>query len=143
MRHRPTSAGSGSTRSWPTSTPPAKPSPDCCDGATPARAPATDHIQVLDDALFQLPVNPTDTEVIMRADTAGCSHAFLDACRDRDVRFIVGHRLTAETAQLLIDLPQDAWQTAVSADGTEERDWAQVGRSPTTSTSLAGPKAPE
>lgn len=87
---------------------------------------ATDHIQVLDDALFQLPIDPTDTEVIMRSDTAGCSHAFLDACRDRDVRFIVGHRLTADTAQLLIDLPPDAWQTAVSADGSQERDWAQV-----------------
>ena len=42
------------------------------------------------------------------------------------MRFIVGHRLTAEIAQILIETPDDAWQTAISADGTEERDWAQV-----------------
>lgn len=87
---------------------------------------AADHITVLDDALFQLPIDPTETEVIARADTAGCSHAFLDACVERGVRFIVGHRLTAEIAQLLIETPESAWQTAISADGTEERDWAQV-----------------
>jgi len=87
---------------------------------------AADHITVLDDALFQLPVDPARTEVIARADTAGCSHGFLDACVERGVRFIVGHRLTAEIAQILIQTPDDTWQTAISADGTEERDWAQV-----------------
>jgi len=87
---------------------------------------AADHIAVLDDALFQLPVDPFETEVIARADSAGCSHGFLDACVERGVRFIVGHRLTAEIAQILIETPGGAWQTAISADGTEERDWAQV-----------------
>jgi hypothetical protein len=87
---------------------------------------AVDHITVLDDALLQLPVDPAETEVVARADSAGCSHAFLDACDKRGVRFIVGHRLTAEIAQLLIESPEHAWQTAISADGTEERDWAQV-----------------
>jgi hypothetical protein len=87
---------------------------------------AVDHITVLDDALFQLPVDPVETEVIARADTAGCSHAFLDACAQRGVRFIVGHRLTAEIAQILLETPESAWHTAISADGSEERDWAQV-----------------
>jgi hypothetical protein len=87
---------------------------------------ATDHIAVLDAALFQLPVDPAETEVIARADSAGCSHRFLDACVERDVRFVVGHRLTAEIAQILIETPASAWQTAISADGSDERDWAQV-----------------
>ena len=87
---------------------------------------AEDHVVVLDEALFQLPIDPAETEVIARADSAGCSHVFLDTCRDRGVRFIVGHRLTAEIAQLLIETPDDAWQTAISANGSEERDWAQV-----------------
>ena len=87
---------------------------------------AADHITVLDDALFQLPVDPFEVEVIARADTAGCSHGFLDACVERGVRFIVGHRLTAEIAQILVDTPESTWQTAISADGSEERDWAQV-----------------
>lgn len=87
---------------------------------------AADHIQVLDDALFQLPSTPAHSEVIVRVDTAGCSHAFLDTCVERDVRFIVGHQLTAPIAQLLVETPDEAWQNAISADGTEERDWAQV-----------------
>ena len=87
---------------------------------------AVDHVTVLDDALFQLPVDPREVEVIARADTAGCSHGFLDACVERGVRFIVGHRLTAEIAQILVETPETAWQTGVSADGSEERDWAQV-----------------
>lgn len=87
---------------------------------------ATDHVTVLDQALFQLPVDPTEVEVIARADSAGCSHGFLDACRERNVRFVVGHRLTADIAQILVETPASAWQTAISADGSEERDWAQV-----------------
>ena len=87
---------------------------------------AVDHVTVLDDALFQLPVDPKVTEVIARADSAGCSHGFLDACAERNVRFIVGHQLTAKIAQLLVETPESAWQTAISADGSEERDWAQV-----------------
>ena len=44
--------------------------------------------------------------MIARADSAGCSHGFLDACAERGVRFIVGHRLTAEIAQILVDTPE-------------------------------------
>lgn len=59
---------------------------------------ATDHVTVLEAALAQLPVDPTQREVIARADSAGCSHLFLDACWERGVRFIVGHDLTADIA---------------------------------------------
>ena len=54
---------------------------------------ASDHVDVLDAALYQLPVDPRRTEMVVRADTAGCSHGFLDASRERGVRFIVGHNL--------------------------------------------------
>lgn len=37
---------------------------------------AADHVTVLDDALFQLPVDPNVVEVIARADSAGCSHGW-------------------------------------------------------------------
>ena len=57
---------------------------------------ATDHVEVLDAALVQLPVDPAAVEVIARADSAGLSHGFVDACRARHVRFTIGHRLTAE-----------------------------------------------
>ncbi len=87
---------------------------------------ATDHVSVLDDALAQLPVEPTAVEVIARADSAGCSHEFLDACRTRQVRFVVGHALTADIAKVLVGLPEPAWQPAISADGADERDHAEV-----------------
>jgi hypothetical protein len=87
---------------------------------------AADHVVVLDDSLDQLPVDPSDVEVTARADSAGCSHEFLDACRDRHVRFVVGHPLTAEIAWLLVGLPKRRWQPAITADGSDYRDEAEV-----------------
>jgi Transposase DDE domain group 1 len=87
---------------------------------------AVDHITVLDDALAQLPVAPAEREVIVRTDSAGCSHDFLDACRDRQVRFVVGHALTADIAAVLVGLPERAWRPAITADGADERDHAEV-----------------
>lgn len=87
---------------------------------------AADHICVLADALDQLPIDPAEIEVIVRADTAGWSHDFVQECRDRHVRFVIGHMLTAEIASVLIDLPKQAWQPAICADGTDWRDHAEV-----------------
>ena len=87
---------------------------------------AEDHVTLLDVALAQLPVDPTATEVIARTDSAGASHGFVDACRERGVRFVVGHRLSADLARLVIDVPQNRWTSTISADGTEERDAGEV-----------------
>ena len=69
---------------------------------------ADDHVIVLDDALAQLPVDPHRREVIARTDTAGCSHAFTEACQERNVRFIVGHKLSAEVAAVVSNIPKKA-----------------------------------
>lgn len=87
---------------------------------------AADHITVLDSALAQLPIDPADTEVIVRTDSAGCTHGFVNACVARQVNFVVGHALTAEIAQIIAARPKRAWRTAITADGTDERDGAQV-----------------
>lgn len=87
---------------------------------------ATDHVTVLEAALGQLPVDPSQREVIARADSAGCSHLFLNACGEHGVRFIVGHDLTAEIATILVSVPKRRWRPAVSSDGLEEREHAQV-----------------
>jgi hypothetical protein len=87
---------------------------------------AADHVVVLDDSLDQLPVDPREVEVIARTDSAGCSHEFLDACRDRQVRFVVGHPLTVEIAQVLVGLPKRRWQPAITADGSDWRDETEV-----------------
>jgi Transposase DDE domain group 1 len=87
---------------------------------------AEDHVRVLDAALAQLPVDPHATEVIARTDSAGSSHCFLDACRVRGVRFVTGYSLTADVAAVAMAVPERRWLPAISADGTDERDHAQV-----------------
>lgn len=87
---------------------------------------ATDHVTVLSDALAQLPVDPAQDEVIVRADTAGWSHGFVNECRERHVRFVIGHQLTVEIASVLVNLPQRAWRPAISTDGTDWREHAEV-----------------
>ena len=87
---------------------------------------AADHITVLDAALAQLPVDPQTAEVIVRTDSAACSHEFLEAMRERGVRFVVGHALSAAIAQVVVKVPRPRWIQAVSADGLEEREGAEV-----------------
>ena len=87
---------------------------------------AVDHIAVLDDALAQLPVDPDEAEVIVRTDTAGLSHEFINACGARNVRFVIGHALTADIANVLVKVPGSAWQQAITADGTDQREGAEV-----------------
>ena len=87
---------------------------------------AVDNIQVLDDSLAQLPIDPAETEVIARTDAAGMTHRNLDACRERHMRFISGHELSADIAAVLVTLPQRRWQPAISADGSDWRDYAHV-----------------
>jgi hypothetical protein len=87
---------------------------------------ASDHVAVLGDALAQLPVDPAECEVIVRADTAGWSHDFVKECRDRQVRFVIGHQLTVEIASVLVKLPKRVWQPAISADGADWREHGEV-----------------
>jgi hypothetical protein len=85
-----------------------------------------DHVELLALALAQLPVNPHAVEVIARADSAALTHGFIDACRQADVRFSVGHDLTEPIRTACLAIPKRRWRSAVTADGADERDGAQV-----------------
>ena len=87
---------------------------------------AVDHVEVLDAALVQLPVDPHEQQVIARTDSAALTHGFIDACRERGVRFAVGHDLTAPIRTACISVPKRRWRPAMTADGIDERDDAQV-----------------
>lgn len=91
---------------------------------------AADHIAVLDAALAHLPVDPAQQEVIVRTDAAGCSHGFVEHCRTRHVRLVGGHPLTVEVACAILEGPRLRWVTALSADGTAEREQAAVAEIP-------------
>lgn len=87
---------------------------------------AADLVRVLDAALYQLPADPTEAEVTVRSDSAGASHGFIHAARARGVRFCVGHRLRPDWAAVIMNLAEKCWISAISADGTDEREgsWA-------------------
>ena len=85
---------------------------------------AADHVAVLEDALAQLPID--DSDVIVRADSAGWSHGFVEHCRHRQVSFVIGHQLTVEIAKVLVDVSKRAWSPAISSDGSEWRDHGEV-----------------
>jgi hypothetical protein len=85
-----------------------------------------DHVEVLDAALEQLPVDPHDVEVVARADSGALSHGFIDACRERGVRFAIGYDLTETVRTAVLAVPPRRWIPAMSADASEERDGAEV-----------------
>ncbi|WP_433655183.1 IS1380 family transposase [Nocardia sp. CA-128927] len=90
---------------------------------------AADHKQVLRDALAQLPWQPgwrVGRKVLVRTDSGGGTHEFLDYCHRRRLQYSVGFTLTDEivTAMGTHLNPQD-WTPAYDADG-EVRDGAWV-----------------
>lgn len=88
---------------------------------------AADHIGVLDEALAQLPEPDPETKrsILARADSAGATHDFLNALRERGIRFSVSFDLTAPVRAAVLEMPARAWVPAVRQDG-EEREGADV-----------------
>ena len=87
---------------------------------------AADHVELLTMALAQLPVDPDVVEIVARADSAALTHGFIDACRDAHVRFSVGHDLTEPIRTACLDVPTRRWCPAITADGADEREGADV-----------------
>jgi hypothetical protein len=92
---------------------------------------ASDHVELLDAALGQLPEriarghhlgdNPTSAArtVIARADSAGRTREFLAGCRSRHVSFFVSARSNAQVTGAIyetFDVP-DLWQSSLTQKG--------------------------
>jgi hypothetical protein len=84
---------------------------------------AGDHVKVLDLALAQLPACVRDREreqcvpMLARADSAGATHAFAAALRERRIRFSLGYYVTETVGQAALALAEQAWRPALNADG--------------------------
>ena len=65
-------------------------------------------------------------EVIARADSAGLTHGFINACVEANVKFTVGHDLTEPVRTACLAIPARAWVPAITADGTGYRDEAEI-----------------
>ena len=85
-----------------------------------------DHVELLAMALRQLPVDPAEVEVIARGDSGALTHGFVNACRAAGVRFSIGFDLTEKVRTACLSVPARRWQPAVTADGTDTRDGADV-----------------
>ena len=89
-----------------------------------------DHICVLDDAIAQLPApiaaghhegdssDLVERDIIMRADSAGCTEDFLAACRARNVGFYVSARRNTQVTAAIFDAIgiEEVWLPALAQD---------------------------
>ncbi len=88
---------------------------------------AEDHKTVLDRALAQIPAQyVAELEILVRADSAGATHGFVDYCREGSLRFSVGYELTEQVRTAILQIPKDAWIPALDQDGSE-RENGEVG----------------
>jgi len=99
---------------------------------------AADQADVVDLALAQLPTQAREQQpILVRADSAGATHAFCDHLRELGVRFSVGFDLDSRVRTAILALPADAWLPASDADGGD-RDGAQVAELATLDLEAAG-----
>lgn len=85
---------------------------------------AADHITVLERALASLPAYarpcpgvPDSVRVVARSDSAGATHAFAKACRDRGVLFSFGFPVDARIQAVVDQIPDQGWESAIDSDG--------------------------
>jgi hypothetical protein len=87
---------------------------------------AQDHIEVLDQALAVLPRQVAgDAEIVVRCDSAGATHEFLEHCHQARIRFSVGLQITENIRDAILATAADCWRPALTAEGAE-RDNGQV-----------------
>jgi Transposase DDE domain group 1 len=86
---------------------------------------AADHLETLDRSLAQLPVAPSEVAMLVRADSAGATHDFVDGCRDRRVRFSIGLPVDQRVRDSLLLAQEEDWIPAVESDSSK-RDGAWV-----------------
>jgi hypothetical protein len=85
---------------------------------------AADHVTVLEQALAALPEQarprPGDrdsVQVVARSDSAGATHAFAQACRDRGVWFSFGFPVDIRIQAIVDKVPDHCWEPAIDTEG--------------------------
>ena len=86
---------------------------------------ACDHVELLALALAQLPEDARGPGLLVRADSGGATHAFLDHVVSLGLCFSVGFDLTEPVRAAVLALPERAWRPALSQAG-EPREGAAV-----------------
>lgn len=91
---------------------------------------AADHIQVLSEAIAQIPA-PHRKQLLIRCDGAGASHRLLEwlveqgHVRGRSLDYSIGFSITDKVRDAITVVPAEAWTAALDARG-EPRDGGDV-----------------
>jgi hypothetical protein len=92
---------------------------------------AADHVALLDQALAQLPVktkaeDPQDgVDILVRADSAGATHGFVNAIVAKHMEFSIGFDVTEAVRLAILQVPTDSWVEPMRQN-MEPREGAQV-----------------
>lgn len=92
---------------------------------------AADHVSLLHQALAQLAVNPKSDdadggiEMLVRADSAGATHGFVDAIVGHGMEFSIGFDVTEAVRLAILKVPKGAWVEPMHQN-MEPREGAQV-----------------
>lgn len=83
---------------------------------------AADHVEVLDMALAALPAqarpgNTGGIELLARSDSAGATHTFAAALRERGVGFSLGFAVDHRVRAAVLTVAATAWTEAIEDDG--------------------------
>jgi len=85
---------------------------------------AADHVALLGRALAQLPERALNRGTLVRCDSAGATHAFLEAVAAWGLSFSVGYDLTERVREAILALLESAWTPALDSEGCDrEGGW--------------------
>jgi len=82
----------------------------------PGANTAADHIAVLEQALRQLPEPAWGMEILVRTDSGGVSHDFVNALRGLETCFSISFDLTEPVREAILATPESAWVPAGDVD---------------------------
>jgi hypothetical protein len=87
---------------------------------------ASDHIEIVDLALEQLPREVVEhAQIVVRTDSAAATHELTDELRAANINYLMGFDLTETIRRAILELGQTAWRPAIRQDG-DEREGAWV-----------------
>jgi hypothetical protein len=79
---------------------------------------ASDHIEIVERALEQLPREVVETaQSVVRTDGAAATHVFTDELRAARVGLLMGFDVTVGVRDAILDVPQHAWRPAIRQHG--------------------------
>jgi hypothetical protein len=82
---------------------------------------AADHVAVLALALLALPKAARSGPILVRADSAGATHEFVDDLHRRGLGFSIGFPIDAAVQATILAAPADAWRPAADQHGHDRQ----------------------